>query len=95
MDWIPSTSLSVKIQIVGMKGVKAKDCSVLSTNFWLQNLFLTMASNVLPLRLKQTFPPIIWIFTEGDKIESRLPFKFFSTVIICVFENPEKRMKKL
>ena len=29
--------------------------------------------------LKQTFPPIIWIFTEveGDGIESRLPFKIF------------------
>ena len=27
---------------------------------------LTMPSNVLPLLLKQTFPPIIWIFTEGD-----------------------------
>ena len=28
------------------------------------------------------FPPIIWIFTEGegDRIESRLPFKIFSTL---------------
>ena len=36
----------------------------------------------LPLHLKQTFPPIIWIFTEdeGDGIESRLPFKIFSTL---------------
>ena len=41
-----------------------------------------MPSNVLPLRLKQTFPPIIWIFTEGegDGIESRLPFKIFSAL---------------
>ena len=41
-----------------------------------------MPSNVLPLRLKQTFSPIIWIFTEGegDTIESRLPFKIFSTL---------------
>ena len=32
--------------------------------------------------LKQTFPPIIWIFTEdeGDGIESRLLFKSFSTL---------------
>ena len=31
--------------------------------------------------LKQTFPPIIWIFTEGegDGIESRPPFIIFST----------------
>ena len=30
--------------------------------------------------LKQTFPPTIWIFIEGevDGIESRLPFKIFS-----------------
>ena len=43
---------------------------------------LTRPSNVLPLHLKQTFPPINWIFTEGegDGIESRLPFKIFSTL---------------
>ena len=41
-----------------------------------------MPSNVLPLHLKQTFPPKIWIFTEGkgDGIESRLPFIMFSTL---------------
>ena len=39
-----------------------------------------VSSNVLLLRLKQTFPPIFWIFTEGDEIESRLcTFKIFST----------------
>ena len=40
---------------------------------------LTTPSNVLPLHLKQAFLPIIWIFTEGegDRIESRLPFKIF------------------
>ena len=49
---------------------------------------LTMPSNVLPLHLKQTFPPIIWIFTvgEGDGIESRLPLKIFST-LISIFLN--------
>ena len=43
-----------------------------------------MTIDVLPLHLKQTFPPIIWIFTEGegDEIESRLPFKIFSTLHI-------------
>ena len=43
---------------------------------------LTTPSNVLPLHLKQTFPPIIWVFTEGegDGMESRLPFKIFSTL---------------
>ena len=34
------------------------------------------------INLKQTFPPIIWIFAEGedDAINSRLPFKIFSTL---------------
>ena len=66
-------------------GSKAKHCWVMSTNFWTNFWFkslLTMTSNVLPLRLKQNFLPIIWIFTEGegDEIESRLPFKIFSTL---------------
>ena len=41
-----------------------------------------MLSNVLPLDLKQTFPPIIWIFTEGegDGIKSSLLFIIFSTL---------------
>ena len=44
-----------------------------------------MPSNVLPLHLMQTFPPIIWTFTEGegDEIESRLPFKIFTTLKSC------------
>ena len=45
-----------------------------------------MPNNVLPLHLKQTFQPIIWIFTEGegDEIESKLPFKIFSTLVIVL-----------
>ena len=45
---------------------------------------LPMPSNVLPLHLKQTFPPKIWIFIEGegDGIKSRLSFKIFSTLIV-------------
>ena len=41
---------------------------------------------ILPLHLKQNFLPRIWIFTggEGDKIESRLPFKIFSTLICSI-----------
>ena len=45
-------------------------------------------SNVLPYYLKQTFPPIIWIFTEGNKgdgIKSRLPFKIFSTLNFSLY----------
>ena len=43
---------------------------------------LTTPSNFLPLHLKQTFLPLIWIFTEveGDVIESRQPFKIFFTL---------------
>ena len=45
-------------------------------------ILLITPSNVLPLYLKQTFLPIIWIFTEGegDEIKSRLPLKMFSTL---------------
>ena len=51
-------------------------------NFFAFKSLLTTPSNVLPLHLKQTFPPLIWIFTEveGDGIESKLPFKIFSTL---------------
>ena len=44
----------------------------------------TTPYTVLPLHLKQTFPAIIWIFTqgEGDEIKSRLPVKIFSTLIV-------------
>ena len=51
---------------------------------------LTTPSNALTLHLKQTFPPIIWIFTEGDGIKSRLPFRIFSTLtqmLICSWHN--------
>ena len=41
---MPSPSPSVKIQIMGGKGIKAKHC-------WM----LTMPSNVMPLHVKQTF----------------------------------------
>ena len=45
---------------------------------------LTRPCNVLPLHLKQTFPFMIWIFTEGegDGIKSRLHFKIFSSLPI-------------
>ena len=66
-----------------------------------------MPSNVLPLHLKQTFPPIIWIFTEGegDGNESRLTFKIFSTLkvtlakkclLFCLVPTPaQSRLEEL
>ena len=44
--------------------------------------FVDNAQQCFALHLKQTFPPIIWTFTEdeGDRIESRLPFEIFSTL---------------
>ena len=59
-------------------GNQAKHCN----NLFVFKILLTTPSNVLPLHLKQTFQPIIWIFTEGDRIESRLPSKIFSTLVI-------------
>ena len=41
---------------------------------------LSSPSNVLPCYLKETFPPMIWIFTEGDRIKSRLPFEIISAL---------------
>ena len=66
----------MKIQIIGGKiylRKKAKHCFVSES-------LLTTPSNVLPLHLKQTFPPIIFTEGEGDGIEPRLPFKIFSTL---------------
>ena len=81
--WIRSHHLHLqwKFKLLARKftwGNKAKHCWVMSTIVF--KSLLTMPSNGLPLLLKHTFPPIIWIFTEGDGIESRLPFKIFSTL---------------
>ena len=47
-----------------------------------------MPSNVLPLHLKQTFPPIIRIFNEGegDGIESRIRFKIYTLLLYLLFK---------
>ena len=82
---LPSPSVSVKIQIIGGK-VYSKLWSYILLGgvniFFVFKSLLRMPSNVLPLHLKQTFQLIIWIFIEGegDGIESRLPFKIFSTL---------------
>ena len=57
--------------------------------FFVFKSLLTTPSNVLPLHLKQTFPPITRIFTEGegDGIKSRLPFKIFSTFGVFTLVN--------
>ena len=79
---MPLTSPSAKIQIIGRKSL----LEVIRQNIagWCQQTFcfqkfVDNPGNVLPLHLKQTFPPLIWIFTEGEGngIESRLPFKIF------------------
>ena len=56
---------------------------------------LTTPSNVLPLHFKQTFPPIIQIFTEGDGIESRLPFKIFSTLLAYIWKWHVERLDQI
>ena len=68
-------------------GNKAKHCWKKSTNFWKQK-FVDNAN------LKQTFMPIIWIFTEGegDEIESRLSSKIFLTLISWINVISEIRM---
>ena len=76
LDSIPSPSPSMKIQImVGKVCLRCKGKTLLGIVNKLLNAksLLASPSNVLPYYLKQTFPPIIWIFTEGegDGIESR------------------------
>ena len=83
LDLIPSPS--VKIQIMGGKVcLRCKGKTLLGdvNKLFVFKSLLTMPSNVLPLHLKQTFPSIIWIFTEGegDGIESRLSSWIFSTL---------------
>ena len=61
-------------------GNKAKQSWVMSTNFLLSKVCwqsLPMFCLYTSSKLSQ---PIIWIFTEGDGIESRLPFKIFYTL---------------
>ena len=74
---------SEKIQIVAGNtwGNEAKHCWVMSTNFLFSKVSNAQQGFAFKLHLKQTLPPIIWIFTEGkgDEIESMLPFKIFST----------------
>ena len=62
LDAIPSPSSSVKIQIKGGKvhlRQKGKTLLGVVNKLFVFKKLLTMASNVLPSYLKQTFPPII------------------------------------
>ena len=63
-------------------GNKAKYCWGMSTNFLFSKVCWQRPTMFCHLHLKQTFPPIIWVFPEeeGDGFESRLPFKTFSTL---------------
>ena len=78
LDSIPSPSPSVKIQVMGGKVyLRSKGKTLLGdvNNLFVFKSVLTTSSNVLPLLLKQTFSD-----GEGDGIESRVPFKIFSTL---------------
>ena len=56
---------------------------------------LTKTYNVLPLHLKQTFRPLIFNEGEGDGIESRLPFKIFSTLPFKMVDMQHQSLYKL
>ena len=60
--------------------MKCKPYSEIRVEIGTQLKTVKITSNIFAVHLKQTFPPIIWIFTEGegDGIKSRLPFKIFS-----------------
>ena len=83
-----NTSPSVKIQTMGGKVClmcKGKTLLGIVKKLFVFTSLLTTPNNVFPLHHKQTSLPIIWIFTEGegDGIESRVPFKIFSTSAHC------------
>ena len=86
---MPSHSSIVKIQIVGGKGVKAKIAGHCQQSFCFQK-FVENAQQCFAFTPQANFPPIIWLFTdvEGDRTESRLPFKIFSTL-------PSQRRKEM
>ena len=75
LDSMPSPS--VKIQILGRKvclRCKGKTLLGVVNKLLKTQSLLTSPSNVLPYYLKQTFQPIILIFTQGeeDEIKSKL-----------------------
>ena len=57
----------------------------MSTNFFFQK-FVDNAQQCFAFTPQTNFPPIIWIFIEGegDEIESMLSFKISSTLLIFV-----------
>ena len=82
------SSPSVKFKLLADKftwGNIAKHCLGDVNKHFVFKSLLTATSNVLPLHLKQTFLPKIWIFIEGkdDRIKFRPPFKVFPTLIDC------------
>ena len=42
--------------------------------------FVGNAQQCFAFTPQANFPPMIWIFTEGDEIKYRLPFEKFSTL---------------
>ena len=77
LNLIPSPSPSWKIQIMGGKvclKCEGKTLLCVVNKLLKMKSLLRMPSNVLPLHLEQTFPPIFWIFIEDecDGIECRL-----------------------
>ena len=69
----------------------------MSTNFLFSKICWQRPAMFCTLHLKETFPPIIWIFIEGegDEIKSKLPFKIFSTLsdTVCNLSRPDPKSK--
>ena len=59
LDFIPSPSLLVKIQIMSGKVCLSKILLGDINKLFVFKSLLTTSSNVLPVQIKQTFPPII------------------------------------
>ena len=87
LDLIQSPSPSVKIQIIGGKGVKAKHCWTLSTNFWIQQ-FVVNAQQCFAFTPRTIFPAhnlnFHWRWRWWDQIQATFQnlfyFNFFTSL---------------
>ena len=101
LDSIPSPSSSVKTQIMGGKvclRCKGKTLLGIVNKLFVFKSLLTMPSNVLPLHLKQTFPPI-FEFSLKMKVMGSIPGYFFKSFLLlanfysipAIISKPGKR----
>ena len=86
----------MKIQITDGKGVRQNIAECCKQTFEYK-MFVDNTQQCFAFTPKANFRAIIWIFTEGegDEIESRLPFKIFSTLLTYLDQKLPSSPKSL